>query len=182
MIRRCYEKSHPSFKNYGLKGVKVCNEWLNDYQNFLTWSLENGYMPGLQIDKDKYGNGMLYSPENCCWITRKENVGYKKSSVKFIVNGIEMNLNDVSKKVGLDRRLISIRISRGWSREKSISTPALKSLFVNFGAFKNGLLIHKFKNLDEAVHLLGGDRKRYWRALTGRTTASTKTEFNFKYL
>lgn len=73
MKARCYDKNHISYKNYGGRGVYVCEEWRKDFFSFYNWSLENGYEEGLTIDKDsKFGN-LCYSPNNCKWVTQKEN-------------------------------------------------------------------------------------------------------------
>lgn len=72
MMRRCYKPEYIHYKYYGGKGVHVCKEW-HDYQNFLNWSLLNGWKDGLEIDKDIKGNGLLYSPETCLWVTKKQN-------------------------------------------------------------------------------------------------------------
>lgn len=58
-------------KNYGGRGIKICNEWL-DITNFIKWAEENGWKQGLQIDRiDNDGN---YCPENCRFVTSKENI------------------------------------------------------------------------------------------------------------
>lgn len=71
--QRCYNPNNPSYRKYGAKGVKMCDEWLNSYEVFHEWATEHGYIPdvGLSIDRiDSNGN---YCPENCQWITRSEN-------------------------------------------------------------------------------------------------------------
>lgn len=75
MKRRCYDKNFKAYKNYGYKGVLVCNEWLKSFENFYKWAMDNGYNDDLTIDRiDVNGN---YEPNNCQWITRSENT--KKS-------------------------------------------------------------------------------------------------------
>ncbi len=75
---RCYNSSSQNYKWYGGRGVRVCDEWKDNPNAFVDWALSNGYEPGLQIDKDKLGDGMVYSPENCCFMTPKENCKYRK--------------------------------------------------------------------------------------------------------
>ncbi len=70
MIKRClYPKIH-NYKNYGGKGIKVCEEWLN-YDNFVNWALKNGYHPSLVISRN--GDEGDYTPDNCSFKTFSEN-------------------------------------------------------------------------------------------------------------
>jgi hypothetical protein len=70
--RRCYNKNQKSFKDYGARGIKMCDVWKNDFSKFCEWALKNGYKEGLEIDRiDNDGN---YEPNNCRWITKKENI------------------------------------------------------------------------------------------------------------
>ena len=67
---RCYNTNSSSYKNYGARGIKVCDEWLNDFMNFYNWAIDNGYKDGLTLDRiDVNGN---YEPSNCRWITSSE--------------------------------------------------------------------------------------------------------------
>lgn len=71
MKSRCLNPKSVSYKNYGGRGISICNEWMN-FENFHNWALGNGYSDDLQIDRiDNDGN---YEPNNCRWITKKENM------------------------------------------------------------------------------------------------------------
>lgn len=70
MRQRCKNPTAQAYKNYGGRGISVCNEW-NDFQKFEAWALSHGYKEGLSIDRiDNDGD---YCPENCQWLTRAEN-------------------------------------------------------------------------------------------------------------
>lgn len=71
MIDRCENPEEISYKWYGKKGIKVCEEWKRYPIKFIEWSLSNGYKKGLTIDRIDSKKG--YSPENCQWITLSEN-------------------------------------------------------------------------------------------------------------
>lgn len=78
MRARCYNPTDQSYYNYGARGVRVCDEWNNNYQSYYDWCMANGWKPGLQVDKDaipkKLGiPALLYSPEMCSILTRTEN-------------------------------------------------------------------------------------------------------------
>lgn len=78
MKYRCYTKTCYAYKNYGGKGVIICDEWLSDFMNFYSWAVNNGYDESLTIDRiDEDGN---YEPSNCQWITKSENT--RKANIK----------------------------------------------------------------------------------------------------
>jgi hypothetical protein len=67
---RCYNKHWKNHKNYGGRGISVCEEWRNNFQAFYDWAMSNGYSDELTIDRiDVDGN---YEPSNCRWITLAE--------------------------------------------------------------------------------------------------------------
>lgn len=71
MKARCYNEHDSKYKFYGGKGIKVCDEWKNDFNAFYTWAMANGYTDELTIDR--IDSTKDYCPKNCRWITMEEN-------------------------------------------------------------------------------------------------------------
>lgn len=107
MIRRCYKKEDRAYKWYGEKGIKICDKWKNNPEEFEKWSIENGYNDELTIDRiDSNGD---YCPENCRWITLSENDYYANSN--FIeVDGVSKSGREWSRFLGLDKNYINKKI------------------------------------------------------------------------
>lgn len=92
MIQRCHNPKDKGYKNYGARGITVCEEWRNNKESFFKWALENGYDFGLQIDRiNPNGN---YEPLNCRFITSRENNNNRRNNVKYEIDGILHTLTE----------------------------------------------------------------------------------------
>lgn len=109
MKARCNNPNAENYKWYGAIGVKVCNEWNNDFVAFKDWALKNGWKHGLQLDKDIKGNGLLYSPYTCCFVSSLENNTAKINTIKLTYNGQEKTISEWSKITGISYRTIHKR-------------------------------------------------------------------------
>jgi len=122
MIRRCAENY---FENhlYFRKGIKVCDQWLNDYFDFKDWALKNGYEKGLQIDRQDNSKG--YEPNNCRWVTSKINNNNRDNTLMVTYNGEKYAFMLLVEKLNRRADYVSIRarIVRGWDAQKAFDTP-----------------------------------------------------------
>lgn len=115
MKRRCYNKNQKSYKDYGAKGIRVCDEWFNSYETFKKWAETNGYNEGLEIDRiNVEGN---YEPNNCRWINKKQNSNNKRNNTLIEINGVTHTIAEWSAISGISQKMISSRLKRGWNKD-----------------------------------------------------------------
>lgn len=121
MKGRCYDKTNKRYADWGARGIKICDEWLNSPDEFVKWSLENGYKPGLSIDR--IDNDLGYSPDNCRWVTLAENNQNRRSSRFYTINGETKNLQQWCDFYKVSRPMVERRLSLGWDVEKAFTAP-----------------------------------------------------------
>lgn len=85
MRNRCENPNADGWERYGGRGIKVCDEWQDSSAAFIEWAVKNGYKEGLQLDR--IDNGGNYNPENCQWITPKENSRKRRNTVNLTIDG-----------------------------------------------------------------------------------------------
>lgn len=120
---RCNNESYKRYKDYGGRGIKMCDEW-SDFEVFAKWENENGYEEHLTIDRiDNNGN---YCPENCRWVPMSVQAWNKRTTTKVTYNGETLNLHEWSERTGLPHTTIRSRLDRGWSVEDTLTVPWLE--------------------------------------------------------
>lgn len=79
MKKRCNNKNNKSYKDYGARNIKVCDEWNNDFLAFKLWAYQNGYNDNLTIERVDVNKG--YCPSNCKWIESEEQAYNKRLQI-----------------------------------------------------------------------------------------------------
>ena len=121
---RCYNKNNKQYKDYGGRGIVVCDEWLGEHgaENFIKWSLSNGYANNLTIDRIDNDKG--YSPNNCRWTTPKEQGNNTRRNHYITYNGETHTLSQWAEILNLNRATLNSRINLyHWDIEKAFQTP-----------------------------------------------------------
>jgi hypothetical protein len=119
MKQRCSNPNHISYKNYGGRGIKVCNEWQQDFTSFYEWSNSNGYKQGLTIDRiDNNGN---YCPENCRWVDRIIQANNTRGNKYITINNQTDTLSNWLRHYNLTYDKYYKRIKKGFTEQQALT-------------------------------------------------------------
>jgi hypothetical protein len=125
MKRRCYNSHDGNYKNYGARGIKVCDEWLNNFKAFHDWAMANGYKDNLTIDR--INNDGNYEPSNCRWADKKLQGRNKRNNIILTFDGKTMTLPEWADYLGIKLKVLENRIRRGWSIKRTLTQPVRRS-------------------------------------------------------
>lgn len=117
MKKRCYNQNEAQYKNYGARGIYVCDRWKDSFENFYE-DMHEGYKPGLQLDR--IDNDGPYSPENCRWATPTENVRNRRNTHIITTALGTKPLAEQAELTGVNYGTIKDRLYRGMPEELSI--------------------------------------------------------------
>ena len=121
MITRCYSEKHMAYKNYGGRGILVCEKWKESPKDFIIWLEKNGWNRGLQIDR--INNDLGYYPENCRIVTGKQNRNNTRVNVHVFLNGETLTVSQAARIVKINESTIRERIRHGWTNDKLFIMP-----------------------------------------------------------
>lgn len=118
MKHRCYGVNSNDYKDYGGRGIVVCDEWLHDFNAFYKWSIENGYTDKLSLDRiDVNGN---YEPDNCRWTTAKVQAHNRRNTIYVTYHGETLPLSDLCERYNVIYSTVSKRYKRGWDLDRCL--------------------------------------------------------------
>lgn len=123
MLQRCNDSKSGEYHRYGGRGIKVCEEWLS-YVNFRDWALANGYdkdAPPRECTLDRIDNDGNYEPNNCRWVSMREQ-SLNKSGLHLVTyRGVTMTLTQWSEKTGIKRHTLLYRLKAGWDLDRAFT-------------------------------------------------------------
>jgi hypothetical protein len=111
MVYRCTKPGHKLYRNYGARGITVCQRWLDSFDAFLD---DMGPRPdGMSLDR--IDNDGPYSPDNCRWATAKVQTNNTRRSVRVTYKGQQMTIEDAAIASGIPAQAIRRRLADGWT-------------------------------------------------------------------
>lgn len=130
---RCYNPNNKDYKDYGGRGITICEEWNNrekvpnednatkGYLAFKKWALSHGYSDNLTIDRIDTNKG--YSPDNCRWVTNKVQQNNKRNNRYITYSGKTQSLAKWCEELGLNYNRVKARLNHcRWTVAKSFET------------------------------------------------------------
>lgn len=163
MKSRCNNPNVPAYKNYGGRGISVCEEW-ELFIPFMKWALSNGYTDDLTLDRKD--NNVGYFPDNCRWIPKSEQAKNRRNII--VVEG--KTLEQIALDSGIPKVEIKSRYFRGANTVAELSKPLKKAVLVDGKTLKEisketgikySTLKVRYRNGDKNYDRL--TRKRYER-------------------
>nr|DAV40174.1 MAG TPA: PVL ORF-50-like family [Caudoviricetes sp.] len=147
MKRRCYNPEEKFYKDYGGRGIKVCDEWMDKKEghgNFQKWAVENGWEEGRSIDRiDVNGN---YEPSNCRWATPEEQANNRRNNNYVTINGVTKTTSEWARQIGISQNAFTGRINSGWTGDELLK-PKFKPLKMSKAEMAKE--IRAWRNLEE---------------------------------
>ena len=124
MIRRCHKETAKEYKNYGARGIKVCDRWR---QSFVAFLVDMGSRPdGLTLDRiNVHGD---YEPGNCRWASYKVQGRNKTNNRMISFAGQTLCVSEWEERLGLGSGVVGSRLLAGWSEEEALTRPHRLSL------------------------------------------------------
>lgn len=122
ILKRCNDKNHKSYADYGGRGITVSQQWANSFESFLQ---DVGKCPAENLTIDRIENAKGYEPGNCRWATMREQCNNRRSNRRLTYNGITKTITEWAIAIGISDNTIRARIDKhGWTIDKALSTPS----------------------------------------------------------
>lgn len=122
MKGRCYRPKTQRYKNYGGRGISVCDRWINSFDNFL---LDLGMKPSKDYSLERINVNGNYEPSNCKWATSEEQHNNKTTSVFIEYDGKKLTAAQWGRIYGLTGTNILSRFRMGWDLDRVMNTPVV---------------------------------------------------------
>lgn len=119
MLSRCYNSNRERYKNYGGRGITVCDRWLTSFENFYS---DLGPKPSPQYSLDRIDNNGNYEPSNCHWATKEQQARNKSNTTLLEWEGKQVKLLELCESFGVKIATVRERLTAGWPIKKALLT------------------------------------------------------------
>lgn len=151
MKARCKDKTN---SHYGGRGIKVSPEWEKDFKCFYSWCMKNGYVKGLSLDRIDVNAD--YGPDNCRFITLAEQNCNKTNNKRYLYEGEELFLKDISLKSGVPESVLWYHLQKGKTVEEAIKQYIPRILIEDPVIYKRTLsLMQELWYLNKQLQIMG---------------------------
>lgn len=120
IINRCENPKSAQYKDYGGRGIAVCERWRHSFENFLA---DMGAKPGPKYSIERLGNDLGYSPDNCRWATATEQMNNMSRNRYLDFRGERLTVSQWAKRIGIRAMNLYDRLHKGWSVERALTEP-----------------------------------------------------------
>lgn len=135
MKQRCYNKNHVAYDRYGGRGIKVCEEWLEDPVKFYGWAYANGYGDGMSIERVDYDGD--YCPENCKFIPLSDQSKNRSGNHMVTIHGETLCLTEWCELLHIPYESVKGRVLKGWD-EKDAMLECIRLGYTGYGVVVEG--------------------------------------------
>ena len=111
MKQRCGNEKNTNYQSYGKRGIRVCDEWIDDYESFRDWALANGYSDELTLDRRN--NDDIYSPDNCRWTDRYTQMNNRRNTRYLTYNDKTHSISEWARILNVTPSTLSYRVNKG---------------------------------------------------------------------
>lgn len=119
MVSRCANPEDKDFVRYGQRGISVCDEWKKSLTIFYNWAISNGYEKGLKLDRRE--NNGNYEPDNCRFLTPKENSRNTRTNRYISYKGETKTMIEWAEIFSIKYAVLKTRMRAGWDFEKAVT-------------------------------------------------------------
>ena len=123
---RCFNNNEKAYKNYGERGITLCEEWKNNFMTFYNWSINNGYQDNLTIDRINVNGN--YEPNNCRWVNQKQQSRNMRKNHNITYKGETHCLAEWAEILDINYSTLTERVRKNWSVEDIFKKPVKKEI------------------------------------------------------
>lgn len=165
IVQRCCNPNNPAYPRYGGRGITIHPQWRKSFWAFLA---DMGDRPSKSHSIDRIDNSGNYEPVNCRWATPREQNRNSRRNIMLTYKGITLSRQDWAERLGVDSNSIRDRLRRGWTVEKTLSTPHRSAKERQRNTSRNRLITFKGQTKTLAE----------WAEITGMHPAALKCRIN----